>query len=58
MDIGRVSVDAAAGGLMQAVQLSLLKKSLDSEESAASTIVDQMMPQQAPSFGHKLDIRA
>ena len=40
----------------QIVDLALLRKAMNAQEVSASNLI-QTMPQQTPSFGHKLDMK-
>lgn len=53
MDIAAMSMDMHAAELMQNVQLSVMKKSMDMEELAAQTL-EQMLPPSPYNF----DVRA
>ncbi len=53
--IASVSTDMKLMKVQQAVDISLTKKVLDSQETQMTNLIDQMMPQ-TPSFGHLLDV--
>lgn len=56
MDIAALSTNLSMAQTMQAVEVSVLKKAMDFEGSAALKLIESMPP--APSFGHLMDLRA
>lgn len=52
--IGAISIGMHQAETQQAVNVSLLKKTMDSQEAQALNLIDNMMP--AQSFGHQLDV--
>lgn len=54
--IAQMSMNMSLAKTQSAVQLSLLKKSMDSQEASMALLLEGM-PQQPVSFGHKLDVR-
>ncbi len=61
MDIAAASIDMSLYKVQTQVNLSLLKGSMESQESLASSLITQMMPS-VPNFstdlGNILDVRA
>ncbi len=60
MDIAAMSIDSASIKLQQQVSMSMLKKTMDSQESQAAALISQMMPQIAspPGVGEHIDVLA
>jgi len=59
MDVAAMSVEMSMQKTAQAAQISVLKKSMEAQEEAAASLIQQMAPQtSAPSFGHLLNTYA
>lgn len=56
MDIAALSTSLSMAKLQQSVEVSVLKKAMDSQGQAALQLLDTLPP--ATSFGHLLDTRA
>ncbi len=56
--IAAMSVEMSMQQTAQAVQVSVLKKTMETQEAAAMNLIQQMAPQPAPSFGHLLNAYA
>lgn len=57
--IAALSVEMSMQQTAQAVEISVLKKGMETQEAAALSLIQQMAPQQAaPSFGHLLNTYA
>ncbi len=54
MSVAATSIENSLAQVQQDVSISLLKKTMDSQESQATQLIQQMAP--PPSFGHKLDV--
>lgn len=58
-DIAAMSVEMSMARTAQATQISVLKKSMEAQEAAALSLIEQMAPQNpAPSYGHLLNTYA
>ncbi len=58
MDVAATSISLATNKVMQEVSTSMLKKTMDSAESQATALVQQMMPPVSKELGTYLDVRA
>ncbi len=58
MDIAALSMSLASANVMQQASLAVTKKSMDVTETQMQGLLEMMNSTPAPSFGHKLDIRA
>lgn len=56
MDIAAASINMSLAKTQQAVEVSVLKKAMDSQGDAALKLLEAMPPVQ--SFGHLMDLRA
>ncbi|MEG0877711.1 MAG: YjfB family protein [Oscillospiraceae bacterium] len=54
--IAAVSMSLSSAKTLQAVNVSMLKKTMDLQQTQMSSLLNTM--RSAPSFGHKLDTRA
>ena len=56
MDIAALSMAMSQSNVQQQASLCVMKKTMD-QTSAQTSFIQEMMPP-APSFGHRLDVRA
>lgn len=57
MDIAALSVAMSSASTQQAVQISMLRKSMDQQESQVQTLVQDMMASTPPAEARLLDMR-
>lgn len=57
--VAALSMEMSMQQTAQAAQISVLKKSMETQEAAALSLIQQMAPQTAaPSYGHLLNTYA
>lgn len=55
MDIAALSMNMSSNKLSQGVEIAVLKKAMDAQETSAQAMIESI--QSTPSFGHLLDIK-
>ena len=55
MSVASASMTMAQADVLQQTSVSLLKKTMETQEAQSQQLLE-MLPRQAASFGHKLDV--
>jgi hypothetical protein len=58
MSIASLSTQISQSNLSQAVDIAMMKKTMETQEASAENLIQMLSSAVPPSFGHKIDVRA